>query len=393
MQYTSIMDLALDKKRVLIREDFNVPMQDGRITSDARIQRALPTIQLAIQSNARVMLMSHLGRPEEGRYDATYSLAPVAEALSCELGQEVRLIQNLQSIDIEPGQVVLYENVRFLPGEKANDPGLAKQMASLCDIFVMDAFATAHRAQASTAGVAEYAPIACAGPLLIAELNALSAALEHPQRPLAAIVGGSKVSTKINLLDCLLNKVDTLIVGGGIANTLLAAAGRAVGQSLYEADQLDYARALLQQAQQANVAIPLPTDIVTAKTFNSTATAETKLIDNIADDDLILDVGPKTIASYTQALASAGTIVWNGPLGVFEWPGFAKGTEALGKAVASSSAYSLAGGGDTVAALAQFELMDKISYVSTGGGAFLEFLQGDTLPVIAILEQRESSVS
>lgn len=387
----TMSDVDLKNKRVLIREDLNVPMHLGEITSDERIQRALPTIQQALKQGAAVMLLSHLGRPEEGTYDTQFSLAPVAARLSSLLNQEVALVKDwLDGVDVASGQVVLCENVRFNKGEKSNDMALAKKMAALCDVFVMDAFATSHRAQASTAGVAEYAPIACAGPLLMEELHALSRAFDHPKRPLVAIVGGAKVSTKMQLLDSLLKQVDVIIPGGGIANTLLAAKGYKIGASLYEADRVEWSKELLKKAEAVGVEIALPLDVAVASAFNEAAARLVRALDAVSDTDMILDVGPKTIASYAPLMRAAQTIVWNGPVGVFEFPNFAAGTKALGEAIVASDAYALAGGGDTVAAIQQFGFRDKISYVSTGGGAFLEFMQGEPLPAVAVLEQRSS---
>lgn len=386
----SMTDLDLAGKRVIIREDLNVPLKDGVITNAERIQRALPTLRTALDAGAAVLVMSHLGRPEEGSYDEAYSLAPVASALSQALGCDVPLIKDwLSGVDIAPGQIALLENVRFNAGEKKNDAHLAQKMANLGDVFVMDAFATAHRAQASTTGIAEYAPLACAGPLLQAELTALSTAMKTPRHPVVAIVGGSKVSTKIQLLDHLLDHVDVLIVGGGIANTLLAATGVQIGKSLYEPDWVESSKKLLAKAKTKGVQIPLPVDVAVAKSFSSSAKRIERQLDQIEADDLILDVGANTMAAYESLMAQAGTIVWNGPVGVFEFPEFAAGTQALGQAVAHSTAYSLAGGGDTVAAIEQFGFHDEISYISTGGGAFLEFLQGDTLPAVAMLDKRE----
>ena len=385
----TMSDLNLAHKRVMIREDLNVPMADGVITSDERIVRALPTLRQARDQGAAVIVLSHLGRPVEGDYDEALSLAPIAQALSVALGQDVLLKRDwLNGVDVAPGQIVLCENVRFNVGEKKNNADLAKKMAALCDVFVMDAFATAHRAEASTVGVAEYAAVACAGPLLVEELTALDKALHHPKHPLIAIVGGSKVSTKIQLLDHLLDKVDVLIPGGGIANTLLAAKGYAIGKSLYEADWVAASKELFVKAEGKGVSIALPLDVAVAKTFAADARREVRALDAVKSDDLILDVGPQTMAAYGPLMQSAKTIVWNGPVGVFEFPEFAAGTRALGDAIVQSSAYSLAGGGDTVAAIQEFGMRDKISYVSTGGGAFLEFLQGDVLPVVAVLAER-----
>lgn len=374
----------------MIREDLNVPMKEGVITSDERILRALPTLKQAIDQGAAVIVLSHLGRPAEGSYDAEFSLAPVALALSHALGQQVLLKRDwLNGVEVAPGQVVLCENVRFNEGERENSPELAKKMAKLCDIFVMDAFATAHRAEASTTGIAEVAKIACAGPLLIEELDALKKALHHPAHPLVAIVGGSKVSTKIQLLDHLLDKVDIIIPGGGIANTLLAAKGYNVGKSLYEADWLEASKDFFSKAVSKGVVIALPVDVAVAKKFELNAEREARALCDIEPDDMILDVGSETMAQYAALMLAAKTIVWNGPVGVFEFPQFSAGTRALGNAIVASSAYSLAGGGDTVAAIQEFDIRDKISYVSTGGGAFLEFLQGDVLPAVSILDKRD----
>ncbi|MFK7975976.1 MAG: phosphoglycerate kinase [Halioglobus sp.] len=379
-------DLKLEDKRVLIREDLNVPIKEGAVTSDARIRAALPTIKLAIDAGAQVLLMSHLGRPTEGEFDQAASLAPVAEHLSTLLGQEVQLIQEWrEKIEIEAGQVALLENVRFNVGEKADDDSLAKAYAQLCDVFVMDAFGTAHRAQASTHGVAKFAPVACAGPLLSGELEALEQALSEPKRPMVAIVGGSKVSTKLTVLETLSEKVDQLVVGGGIANTFLAASGKPVGNSLCEHDLIPKAKALL-----AKTSIPLPVDVVTGKAFAEDTPAQLKSADDVSEDDMIFDIGPESAEAIAAILADAGTILWNGPVGVFEFAAFAGGTRALSDAIAQSPAFSLAGGGDTLAAIDQFDIADKVSYISTGGGAFLEYVEGKTLPAVAILEQRAS---
>ena len=389
MPVRRMLDLELKGRRVLIREDLNVPVEAGVITSDARIRASLPTIRAARDSGARVMLMSHLGRPKEGEFSAENSLAPVAARLGELLGAPVRLIPDwLDGIDCAPGEVVLCENVRFNKGEKKDDEALSRKMASLCDIFVMDAFGTAHRAEASTHGVARFASIACAGPLLVGELEALERALAKPARPLVAIVAGSKVSTKLTVLESLLSKVDQLIVGGGIANTFLAATGVAVGKSLYESDMLDTARALLAQAKAKGTTIPLPTDVVVAKEFSPTAVATTRAVTEVGADELILDIGPTTARSLATLLQSAGTILWNGPVGVFEFDSFAGGTRVIAEAIASSSAFSLAGGGDTLAAIEKFGVESGISYISTGGGAFLEFVEGKTLPAVAALEAR-----
>ncbi|MFU8895916.1 MAG: phosphoglycerate kinase [Gammaproteobacteria bacterium] len=389
MDVIRMQDLELAGQRVLVREDLNVPVENGKVSSDARIRAALPTIRLAVEQGAAVMLMSHLGRPKEGEYDAHFSLAPVAEHLSELLGQPVRLERDwLDGVEIEPGEIVLCENVRFNRGEKQDDEGLAKRMAALCDVFVMDAFGTAHRAQASTHGVARFAPLACAGPLLVAELEALGKALHAPARPLVAIVGGSKVSTKLGVLHTLLERVDQLIVGGGIANNFIAAAGHPVGKSLYEPDLLDETRALVAKAEARGAAIPLPSDVVVAAGLEPEHAARQVPVAEVGGGELILDVGPATSAAYAEIIARAGTILWNGPVGVFEDTRFARGTRALAEAVAASEAFSIAGGGDTLAALDAFGLSEQVSYISTGGGAFLEFLEGRTLPAVAMLEQR-----
>jgi phosphoglycerate kinase len=384
MTILRMTDLDLKGKRVLIREDLNVPVKDGRVTSDIRIQASLPTIRHAMEAGAKVMLMSHLGRPEEGVFDDDASLRPVADHLGNLLGREVRLIRDyLGGVEVAEGEVVLFENVRFNKGEKKDNEDLSKQYAALCDVFVMDAFGTAHRAQASTHGVAKFAPIACAGPLLSEELDALGRALEKPEKPLVAIVAGSKVSTKLELLESLADKVDQLIVGGGIANTFLAAAGKPVGKSLYEPDLLDSAKRIATKVQ-----IPLPVDVVVAKEFAATAAATVKNVDDVADDDMILDVGPKTAHVFAALMKEARTIVWNGPVGVFEFDQFGNGTRELAEAIADSDAFSIAGGGDTLAAVDKYGISDKVSYISTGGGAFLEFLEGKVLPAVAILETR-----
>ncbi len=381
-------DLDLAGKRVLIREDLNVPVADGQVTSDARIQAALPTLRAAIEAGAAVMVMSHLGRPTEGQPEAKFSLAPVAARLAELLERDVPLMADwIDGVDVAPGELVLLENVRFLAGEKACDETLSKQMASLCDVFVMDAFGTAHRAQASTYGVAEHAPTACAGPLLSAELEALDKALSEPARPMVAIVGGSKVSTKLTVLDALADIVDTLIVGGGIANTFIAADGHDVGQSLYEADMLDTARSLAADTDD-RASIPVPVDVVVANEFSADATPRTCTVDAVQSDELILDIGPQTAEQFSQILASAGTIIWNGPVGVFEFDAFGEGTRALAEAIAASNAFSVAGGGDTLAAIGKYQVADEISYISTGGGAFLEFVEGKTLPAVEVLTRR-----
>lgn len=388
MAFKRMTDLELSGKRVLIREDLNVPVADGRITSDARIVAALPTIRAALEANAAVMLMSHLGRPTEGQPEEQFSLRPVADRLGALLERDVPLVADwIDGVEIEPGSVVLLENVRFLAGEKACDTELSKKMAALCDVFVMDAFGTAHRAQASTYGVAEHAPVACAGPLLSTELEALGKALKEPARPMVAIVGGSKVSTKLTVLDTLADIVDVLIVGGGIANTFIAADGHGVGKSLYEADMLDTARALLKSGD-GRATIPVPSDVVVADTFSADAMATEKAVEAVAADELILDIGPDTSRRFAEILQTAGTIIWNGPVGVFEFDRFGDGTRSLAEAIAASDAFSVAGGGDTLAAIDKYGVGDRISYISTGGGAFLEFVEGKTLPAVAILEQR-----
>ncbi len=380
-------DLDLQNKRVLIREDLNVPLDNAlHITSDARIRAILPTIELALQKGAAVIIMSHLGRPTEGHYEEQFSLAPVAKRLGELLGKPVKFIKDwLEGVNVKPGEIVLCENVRFNPGEKKDEENLAKKMAALCDVFVMDAFATAHRAEASTHAVAKFAPIACAGPLLQAELDALGKALEKPARPLLAIVGGSKVSTKLTVLETLMTKVDQLIVGGGIANTFLAALGYSVGKSLYEPDLLPAAKNLMQQAKARGNAIPLPTDVVVSNEFSATAKPTIKKITDIKPEEMILDIGPETAKAYAEIIAKAGTIVWNGPVGVFEIEAFSHGTQALAHAIANSKAFSIAGGGDTLAAIDKYNIADKLSYISTGGGAFLEFLEGKPLPAVEVL--------
>ncbi len=388
MPVIKMADVSLSGKRVLIREDLNVPVADGVVTSDARIQAALPTIRAALDAGAAVMLMSHLGRPTEGEPDSQYSLRPVADHLSKLLGIEVPLVSDwIDGVAVDPGKVVMLENVRFLSGEKACDESLARKMAALCDVFVMDAFGTAHRAQASTYGVAEYAPVACAGPLLVTELEALGKAMTDPVRPFVAVVGGSKVSTKITVLSALSELVDSLIVGGGIANTFIAAAGHNVGKSLHEADMLDTARELA-AATDDRADIPVPSDVVVATEFAADAAAEIKSVDAVSGDELILDIGPETSKRFAEILARAGTIIWNGPVGVFEFDAFGGGTKVLAEAIANSSAFSIAGGGDTLAAIEKYGVADGISYISTGGGAFLEFVEGKTLPAVEILERR-----
>jgi phosphoglycerate kinase len=382
-------DLALAGKRVLIREDLNVPLQDGAISDDTRIRASLPGIRHALSKGARVMLVSHLGRPTEGQFDEKESLAPVGKRLSELLGAEVPLVRNwLDGVSVDTGKAVLLENCRFNKGEKKDDDGLARKMAALCDIYVNDAFATAHRAEATTHGIAKYAPVACAGPLLAAELDALGKALQSPKRPLVAIVGGSKVSTKLTILAALAKKVDQLIVGGGITNTFMLASGMKIGKSLCEPDLAEEAKKVIAQIKAQGGNVPLPVDVVVAKEFSATAAATTIDVAQIADDDLILDIGPRSAAALTSLLGKAATIVWNGPVGVFEYDQFAAGTHAIALAIAGSSAFSLAGGGETVAALAKFGVTDKIGYVSTAGGAFLEFLEGKKLPAVEVLEQR-----
>jgi len=384
-------DLDLAGKRVLIREDLNVPVHEGVVTSDARIRAALPTIRLALERGARVMVMSHLGRPKEGEYDATLSLEPVAVRLAELLGRRVPLVRDwLDGVEVEPGEVVLLENVRFNRGEKKDEESLARRMAALCDVYVMDAFGTAHRAEASTHGVARFAPVACAGPLLVGELVALATALDDPARPMVAIVAGSKVSTKLTVLEALLAKVDQLIVGGGIANTFLAAAGMPVGKSLHEPDMVDIAGRLIEQSRKRGVEIPIPTDVVVARELAARAEADVKQASAVAADEMILDIGPDTAEQLVQIVKRAGTVIWNGPVGVFEFDQFGEGTRVLAKAIAASGAFSLAGGGDTLAAIEKYGVGEGISYISTGGGAFLEFVEGKKLPAVAVLEERAS---
>ncbi|MCK5871411.1 MAG: phosphoglycerate kinase [Methylococcales bacterium] len=389
MPIIKMTDLDLNGKRVLIRQDLNVPIKDGVVTSDLRIKASVPTIEKALKAGAAVMIMSHLGRPTEGEYESQFSLQPVAERLAKLLNKPVRLEKEwLAGIKINAGEVVLCENVRFNIGEKGNNPDLGKKMAELCDIYVMDAFGTAHRAQASTHSVGEQAAVSCAGPLLANELSALGAALEHPEKPLVAIVGGSKVSTKLTVLDTLSSKVDQLIVGGGIANTFIAAAGFPVGKSLYEADLVDEAKRLMADAEAKGARIPVPVDVVCAKEFSDTATATVKKVADVEADDLILDIGPETAKQHAKILNSAKTILWNGPVGVFEIEQFAEGTKSLSAAIAQSEAFSVAGGGDTLAAIDKYGISEHVSYMSTGGGAFLEFLEGKILPAVAMLEKR-----
>ncbi|WP_329770534.1 phosphoglycerate kinase [Stenotrophomonas maltophilia] len=389
MSIVRMTDLDLSGKRVLIRQDLNVPIENGRITSELRITASLPTLKRALEQGAAVMVTSHLGRPKEGVWSEADSLAPVAQRLSELLGREVPLVRDwVDGVEVQPGQLVLLENCRMNVGEGKDDEALSKKYAALCDVFVMDAFGTAHRAQASTHGVIRFAPVAAGGPLLMAELDALAQALDAPAKPLLAIVAGSKVSTKLELLANLVGKVDQLIVGGGIANTFIAAAGYNVGKSLYEPDLLDTAKKIVADAKARGADIPLPVDVVTAKQFMPDAVAEVKAVDAVAEDDLILDIGPQTAAQYAQLIEKAGTVVWNGPVGVFEFEAFSKGTEALARAIASSKAFSIAGGGDTLAAVDKFDIAQQVSYISTGGGAFLEFLEGKTLPAVAALDAR-----
>jgi phosphoglycerate kinase len=389
MAVIKMTDLDLAGKRVLIRQDLNVPLKEGAVADDTRIRASLPTIKLAIEAGAKVMLMSHLGRPTEGEYADEFSLAPVASHLSGLLGQTVRLEKDwLDGVDVAAGEVVLCENVRFNTGEKKDDDGLSQKMAALCDVYVMDAFGTAHRAQASTHGVAKYAAVACAGPLLSGELEALGKALDNPARPMVAIVGGSKVSTKLTVLESLSKIVDQLIVGGGIANTFIAAAGHNVGKSLYEADLIDTCKKLTANAEAGGGSIPVPTDVVCAKEFAESAAATLMPTGNVQDDDMIFDIGPNSAAELAEIVKNAGTIVWNGPVGVFEFDQFGEGTKAIALAIAESTAFSIAGGGDTLAAVSKYNISDDVSYISTGGGAFLEFLEGKVLPAVAMLESR-----
>ena len=381
---------ALHGKRVFIRADLNVPFDDaGQISEDTRIRASVPGIRLALDGGAAVMVTSHLGRPTEGTLTDADSLDRVGQRLSQLLGMPVQLVKNwVDGVNVDPGQVVLLENCRVNSGEKKNDETLSRKMAALCDIYVNDAFGTAHRAEATTHGMARFAPIACAGPLLEAELQALGRALHEPKRPLVAIVGGSKVSTKLSILQSLADKVDQLVVGGGIANTFMLAAGLSIGKSLAEPDQVDQARAVIDMMKARGADVPIPTDVVCAKSFSADAQATVKAADAVADDDLILDIGPQTAQQLAGILAKAGTIVWNGPVGVFEFEAFSHGTEVLAKAIADSPAFSIAGGGDTLAAIAKYGIADKVGYISTGGGAFLEFLEGKSLPAVAILQER-----
>ena len=389
MSFLRMTDLDLAGKRVLIREDLNVPLHDGRITSAQRLDAALPTLRLARDAGARVLVLSHLGRPQEGVFEQAESLAPVAAWLSAALGQPVRLVRDyLDGVAAAPGEVVLLENCRMNPGEGKDDPALAVRYAALCDVFVMDAFGTAHRAQASTHGVIRCAKVACAGPLLAAELDALGRALEHPAKPLLAIVAGSKVSTKLTLLESLIGRVDQLIVGGGIANTFIAAIGHGVGKSLHEPDLLEAARRVLTTARARGVEVPIPVDVVVAPRFAADAPATIRRIEDVGAGEMILDIGPETSARYAALIARAGTVVWNGPVGVFEFDAFGKGTETLAHAIADSAAFSIAGGGDTLAAVDKYGIADRVDYISTGGGAFLEFLEGRELPAVAALRAR-----
>jgi phosphoglycerate kinase len=394
MNLIQMSDIDLSGKRVLIREDLNVPIKDGIITSDQRLQAALPTLDAALAAGAAVMVLSHLGRPEEGKVERRFSLSPIAEYLEQNLHYPVRFVTNyLNGVDVKPGELVVCENVRFNVGEKSNNEELAKKLAKLCDVFVMDAFGTAHRAQASTYGVAQFAPVAVAGPLLVRELKALAKALEAPQKPIVAIVGGAKVSSKLSLLRQMVGSVDYLIPGGGIANTFLKARGFEIGVSLYEEYLLDEAREILQLAKEKGCQIPLPTDVVVGKSFSESCPAYNKSLHNVATDDMILDIGPMTVSEYVGIINLAKTIIWNGPVGVFEFAQFAYGTRALAIAIAESNAFSIAGGGDTLAAIDLYDLNQQISYISTGGGAFLECLEGKTLPAVAILQERTKDVA
>jgi phosphoglycerate kinase len=393
MSVIKMTDLDLAGKRVLIRQDLNVPVKDGKVTSDKRIRASMPTIEHCIKAGARVMLMSHLGRPTEGKPEDEFSMQPVADYLSDALGNEVKLVKDYldDAPELQDGEVVLLENVRFNIGEKKNAEDLSRKYAALCDIYVMDAFGTAHRAQASTHGAGTYAPVACAGPLLAGELEALGKALDNPARPMAAIVGGSKVSTKLTVLESLSGVVDQLIPGGGIANTFIAAAGYNVGKSLYEQDLIPEAKRLMEAAKAKGGEIPVPTDVVVGKEFSESAEATVKAVADVEDDDMIFDIGPDTAARFAEMMKAAGTIVWNGPVGVFEFDQFGKGTQVLGMAIADSAAFSIAGGGDTLAAVDKYDISEKVSYISTGGGAFLEFLEGKKLPAVAMLEEKTSA--
>lgn len=389
MSVIKMTDLDLNGQRVLIRQDLNVPVRDGKVSSDARIRASLPTIKLALEAGAKVMVMSHLGRPTEGEFNDEFSMQPVVDYLNDALDVNVRLVNDyLDGVQTEANELVVFENVRFNVGEKKNDDQLSQKMAKLCDVYVMDAFGTAHRAQASTHGIAKYATTACAGPLLAGELEALATALHNPKRPMVAIVGGSKVSTKLTVLESLSGVVDQLVVGGGIANTFIAAQGHRVGKSLYEADLVDEAKRLSAAAKANNGDIPVPTDVVVGSEFSDKATATLKAASDVASDDMIFDIGPDSAAALAEILHNAGTIVWNGPVGVFEFDQFGAGTAAIAKAIAKSDAFSIAGGGDTLAAIDKYDVAEQISYISTGGGAFLEFLEGKKLPAVEILEQR-----
>ena len=394
MNLTKMSDIDLRNKRVLIREDLNVPIINGIITSDQRLQAALPTICTALEAGAAVILLSHLGRPEEGKIDSRFSLKPVADYLAAQLNYPVRFASHyLDGVTVNPGELVVCENVRFNIGETANNDALAKQLAGLCDVFVMDAFGTAHRAHASTCGVAKYAPIAAAGPLLVRELETLQRVLKTAEKPIIAVVGGAKVSSKLSLLKQMVGMVNVLIPGGGIANTFLKAQGHEIGLSLYEEHLLDEARAILELAAQSGCQIPLPSDVVVGKSFSDSCPAYNKSLNHIANDDMIMDIGPDTIKRYIDLLDDAKTIIWNGPVGVFEFPQFSYGTRALAIAIANSDAFTIAGGGDTLAAIDLYDLTDQISYISTGGGAFLEFLEGKKLPAVAILEERANATA
>ncbi len=395
MKFIKMTDLDLRGKRVFIRADLNVPVADGKVTSDARITASMPTIEFALKAGAKVMVTSHLGRPEEGVYSEENSLQPVADVMAAKLGKPVRLVKNwladnapADSLTVEDGQLILLENCRFNVGEKKNNDELAKKYAALCDIFVMDAFGTAHRAEASTHGIAKFAPVACAGMLLTEELEALTKALLNPKRPMVAVVGGSKVSTKLSVLESLSEKVDQLVVGGGIANTFLKAAGKSVGKSLCEDDLVPVAKALMEKMAARGAAVPIAVDVVCGKHFDANEPAVKKMADNVDDDDMIFDIGPESAQALVDVLNNAGTIVWNGPVGVFEFDQFGEGTKTLAHAIADSEAFTLAGGGDTIAAIQKYGIESKINYISTAGGAFLEFLEGKTLPAVEILEQR-----
>jgi len=394
MKLLKMSDVTLEGKRVLIREDLNVPIKDGIITSDQRLQAALPTLNAALQAGAAVIVLSHLGRPEEGHFEKRFSLQPVADYLKQNVNYPVRFVTDyLNGLDVKPGELVLCENVRFNRGEKSNDEELSQRLAKLCDVFVMDAFGTAHRAHASTYGVAKFAPTAVAGPLLLKELAALETVLKDPKKPIVALVGGAKVSSKLSLLKQLVGMVDVLIPGGGIANTFLKAQGYEIGISLYEPDLLEEARTIMRLAEKQGCYIPLPSDVVVGKAFSDTCPAYNKSLAKVASDDMIMDIGPATVSDYISVINDAKTIIWNGPVGVFEFPQFAYGTRALAIAIAASNAFSVAGGGDTLAAVDLYNLNEKISYISTGGGAFLECLEGKTLPAVAILQERAKDVT